>query len=167
MADNISLNGETIATDQVTINTVSAHVQRVKVVVGADGTYTGDVSPTLPLPVAARHATDAIVDGATSLVPVMQSITRAATGTVIVAEASKKLRILSLFFTARDAGKVQFFSASAAGAALTGDFEVVTDTPVVLPFNPLGWFETASGQLLHAVLTGPGGIDGCVTYVKV
>lgn len=54
MADNVNItagSGTIVATDEVTINSIAAQVQRIKVGVGADGTYSGDVSPTLPFPV--------------------------------------------------------------------------------------------------------------------
>jgi len=52
LADNIPVAGKTIATDEVTIGGATVHVQRTKLGYGADGTYTGDVSPSTPLPVA-------------------------------------------------------------------------------------------------------------------
>lgn len=52
MADNISVAGKTIHTDEVTRGGVSGHAQIIKLGYGANGTYTGDVSPSLPLPVA-------------------------------------------------------------------------------------------------------------------
>lgn len=45
MADNVAItagSGTTVATDELTINAVAAQVQRVKNVLGADGTYTAD-----------------------------------------------------------------------------------------------------------------------------
>ena len=55
MADNTVLNtgsgGDTIASDEVTINAVAVKAQRVKLIVGADGVYDGDVSSSVPLPV--------------------------------------------------------------------------------------------------------------------
>ena len=50
MADNFAVtpgSGGTVATDELTINATAAHVQRVKMVAGKDGTYVGDVSGRL------------------------------------------------------------------------------------------------------------------------
>ena len=50
MADNVAVtagSGTTIATDEIS----GVQYQRVKVVVGADGTNSGDASPSVPLPV--------------------------------------------------------------------------------------------------------------------
>ncbi len=47
MSDNTQItpgSGAIIATDELTINAVAAQVQRIKVVAGKDGTYTGDVA---------------------------------------------------------------------------------------------------------------------------
>lgn len=52
MSDNILVGGKTIATDEVTIGGVAVHVQRAKLGFGSDGTYTADVNPSNPLPVA-------------------------------------------------------------------------------------------------------------------
>jgi len=46
MADNVAITagaGTTVATDELTINATPAQVQRVKLVAGKDGEYTGDV----------------------------------------------------------------------------------------------------------------------------
>lgn len=48
MADNISTTAGTFATDEI----AGAHYERLKIVVGADGTNEGDVNSSLPLPVA-------------------------------------------------------------------------------------------------------------------
>lgn len=47
MADNVAItagSGVTVATDELTINAVLAHVQRMKPVLGKDGTYVADLS---------------------------------------------------------------------------------------------------------------------------
>lgn len=47
MADNVAITagaGTTVATDELTINAVAAQVQRVKHVLGKDGTYTADAA---------------------------------------------------------------------------------------------------------------------------
>lgn len=50
MADNVAITagaGVTVASDELLINAVSAQVQRMKQVLGADGTYVGDMSGRL------------------------------------------------------------------------------------------------------------------------
>jgi len=36
-----------------------------------------------------------------------------------------------------------------------------------LPFNPLGWVETASNTLLNLELSGAVSVDGCLVYCEV
>lgn len=65
MADNIDVtpgSGKTVATDEVTIDGASAHVQRVKVTHGIAGTA-GDASGTNPLPVANYAGATTVGDG--------------------------------------------------------------------------------------------------------
>lgn len=50
MADNVAVtagSGVTVASDELTINSTAVQVQRVKLVAGKDGTYTGDVAGRL------------------------------------------------------------------------------------------------------------------------
>lgn len=50
MSDNVAITagaGTTVASDELTINAVAAQVQRMKLVLGADGTYTGDAAGRL------------------------------------------------------------------------------------------------------------------------
>lgn len=64
MADNIDITpgtGKTVATDEVTIDGASAHVQRVKVTWGAAGSAS-DASASNPLPVTLATVTG-IADG--------------------------------------------------------------------------------------------------------
>lgn len=64
MADNIDITpgtGKTVATDEVTIDGASAHVQRVKVTWGAAGSA-GDTSAANPLPVQATTGITGIAD---------------------------------------------------------------------------------------------------------
>lgn len=68
MADNIDITpgtGKTVATDEVTIDGASAHVQRVKVTWGAAGSA-ADTSASNPLPVTNATVTG-IADGRTTV----------------------------------------------------------------------------------------------------
>jgi hypothetical protein len=38
---------------------------------------------------------------------------------------------------------------------------------LVLPYNPLGWFETAAGALLNLELGGNVSVDGALVYQEV
>ncbi len=138
------------------------------------------VSSTKPLPVSAPAAsrathsitaalqTDAIMSGLTALQPKFFTETVVASDTdeeLVALVTAKKLRVLALV-------------AQCGGTATDITFESSTTTRIhkipagvnggqVLPFNPVGWFETAAGASL-TVTTGAGSsveISGC--YVEV
>jgi uncharacterized lipoprotein YbaY len=44
---------------------------------------------------------------------------------------------------------------------------LVANTGFVLPFNPVGWFETASNTLLNLELSAAISVDGSLVYVEV
>ena len=108
------------------------------------------------------------MNGLTALTPKFFSETVAASDTdeeLVALVASKKIRVLSLVV-------------HCGGTATTATFESSTTTRIhkvpaganggqVLPFNPVGWFETAAGASL-TVTTGAGSdteISG--TYIEV
>jgi hypothetical protein len=166
MADGVAITagaGTTIATDDIG----GQQYQRVKVNFGQDGT-TSDVSSAAPLPVTAPAAdrathsiavaaqTDAIMSQLSALTPKFFSASVAASSTdssLIALVAAKKLRIVAL-------------AVQCAGTATTITFESSTTTRIhkipaganggqILPFNPVGWFETVAGASL-TVTTGTG-----------
>jgi hypothetical protein len=178
MADNVAITagaGTNIASDDIG----GVQYQRVKVTWGSDGTA-DDASASAPLPVTApaatrethsiaiAHQSDAIMSNLTSLTPKFFTETVTASDTdesLIALVASKKLRILALV--------VQ------CGATATDvTFESSTTTRIhkvpagaiggqVLPFNPVGWFETASGESL-TVTTGAGSsVEISGVYIEV
>lgn len=140
-----------------------------------DTTYGIDVDVTR-LPAAARTTdsmavalqTDAIMSSLTALTPKFAVIDNATSGdnTLIAAVASKKIRVLSLFLVSAGTVTVRFES-GASGTALTGQMNLVANTGFVLPFNPVGWFETASNTLLNLELSGAISVDGSLVYVEV
>jgi hypothetical protein len=85
--------------------------------------------------------------------------------TVLAAVTGKKIRVLS-YVVGLDATGSFLFNSDTAGTALTGVVPVVIDTSVSSGFNPMGHFETVSGELLSIVTVG-GAADGHITYVEV
>lgn len=84
---------------------------------------------------------------------------------IIAAVTSKKLRILSLVLIAGGTATDVTFESSTT----TTKFKVTVGANggVVLPFNPVGWFETAAGESL-TVTTGAGStIQITATYIEV
>ena len=132
-----------------------------------------------PLPVNAYLATDFILAAGLALTPKYAVINLTATGTLVAAVASKKIRVLALAMTldVLTGDETYTFKSGAAGTVLTGaigDSSIsagVAGTPpfaFVLPFNPLGWFETTSGVLLELALAGTTPIAaGSLVYVEV
>lgn len=112
--------------------------------------------------------TDLLFSGVTGLTPKFAIIDCSTSGnnTILAAVTSKKIRVLSLFLVA--AGTVVTrFEGGADGTALTGQMNLVANTGFVLPFNPLGWFETAVTTLLNLELSAAVSVDGCLCYVEV
>jgi len=119
--------------------------------------------------VAAIAATGAIYNGTTSTTPVFASVDVASSGdnTLVAAQgASNKIRVYSCVLVASAAVTVRFES-GAGGTALTGQMQLAANSGFVLPFNPLGWFETAGNALLNLELSGAISVDGCLTYSVV
>ncbi len=195
MADNVELNamagGSSVAADEIS----SVKYQRIKIVTGADGVNGGDVTTANPFPVqaqastnnigdvdvltqparaattdtiTAKLATDSIQNGTTALTPKFVIIDAASSGdnTILAAVSSKKIRVLSCFMVAAGAVNVRFES-GASGTALTGQMNLAQNGGFVLPFNPVGWFETAATTLLNLELSGATSVDGCLQYVEV
>ena len=98
----------------------------------------------------------------------LASIAVAASGdnTLVAAVTGKKLRVLSLVLLSTAKQTVRFES-GASGTALTGQMELAANAPLVLPFNPEGWFETAASALLNLELGGANAVAGSLSFVEV
>lgn len=162
---------------QLIDNTVSGTELQVDIVapLPAGTNNIGDVDvATQPARVAttdsitAKIATDKIQDGLTALTPKFKEIDAATSGdnTLLAAVTSKKIRILSLYMVASAAVTARFES-GASGTALSGQMQLAANGGFVLPFNPTGWFETASGVLFNLELSGAISVDGGFSYIEV
>lgn len=112
--------------------------------------------------------TDAIMNDTTALTPKYAVIDHATSGenTILALVAGKKIRVLAVFMVS--AGDVTArFESDTAGTALTGQMTLTTNSGFVLPFNPVGWFETVSGELLNLELSGAISVDGSLVYVEI
>jgi hypothetical protein len=112
--------------------------------------------------------TDVLMNDTTALTPKFAVIDVASSGdnTLVVAVADKKIRVHSLFLVSAGTVNVRFES-GAGGTALTGQMNLIANTGFVLPFNPLGWFETGVNTLLNAELSAAVSIDGSLQYTEV
>lgn len=178
MADNVAItagSGTSIATDDAG---AGGHVQIVKLAISTDGSATvipADATNGIDVDVTrVSGGVDSVLDvsslrdGATALTPKFASIDVATSGdnTAVAAVASKKIRVVSLYLVSAGTVNVRFES-GAGGTALSGQMNLVANTGFVLPFNPVGWFETASNTLLNIELSAAVSVDGSLTYVEV
>ena len=174
MADNVSLAGKTFATDQVTRGGSVVDVEIIKLGFGDNGSYVGDVSRTVPLPVDAFLNTGFLQNGSSQLVPKFAVINLTATGTIVPLVSGKKIRVLSLLMTIDllTGDETYTFKSGAGGTAKTGalgDASGVGNV-VTVEYSPSPWghFETASGSLLELSIAGTTPFaDGSLVYVEV
>jgi hypothetical protein len=83
--------------------------------------------------------------------------------TLVAAVTGKRIRVVGLFMTVGTAGTARFESGTADGF-LSGAMALAVGTPLVLPQNLDGWFETAEGALLNMILSGTLGAGGVILY---
>lgn len=167
MADNYTTNagsgGATFASDDIG----GTQYPRVKPSWGADGSAT-DASVAAPLPVQASIETSQMTVAGTVVTPKFVIIDAAGSGdnTILAAVASKKIRVLAAFLVSAGTVNVRFES-GAGGTALSGQMNLVANTGFVLPYNPVGWFETGSNTLLNLELSAAISVDGSLVYIEV
>lgn len=116
--------------------------------------------------VAAALQTDAIMQNLTARTPAFAVIDAQTSGdnTIVAAQAAgQKIRVYQAFLVSAGTVNVRFES-GASGTALTGQMNLVANVGFVLPFSPLGWFETAAATLLNLELSGAVSVDGCLVW---
>lgn len=118
---------------------------------------------------AAAASTSSVYNGETPLLPKFAAIDAASSGnnTIVAAVTGKKIRVLACFLIMTGTAVTIRFESGADGTALTGQMTPSQGGGFVLPFNPVGWFETAASTLLNLELGGAQSVDGSVTYVEV
>lgn len=149
-----------------TMNVVSPS-NPVPVLGSVEVTDTVSLSRTVDA-VAVAQQSDALMSGLTAMTPKWAVIDHASSGdnTVVSAVASNKIRVVAAFLVSAGSVNVRFES-GASGTALTGQMNLVANTGFVLPYNPLGWFETGVNTLLNLELSAAVSVDGVVQYVEV
>jgi hypothetical protein len=113
-------------------------------------------------------ATDKMFAGTTALTPLFAPIAVSASGanTIVALVSSKKIRVLSMKVTANGAVNGKWQSSTAGDKTGLSYFAAAGDGEV-LPFNPVGWFETAAGESLILNLSAAVAVGGHLTYVTV
>lgn len=150
------------------------------VVAVRDMNINGATTSTLSAPVvgatdeatrAAALDTSFIANGAanTKLTPKFAKIVASASGvtTIVALVAAKKLRVLGLKITANGAVNVKWQS-HVTPTDLTGlSYFAAAGDGEVIPFSPVGWFETVAGEALDINLSGAVAVGGHLVYVEV
>lgn len=121
--------------------------------------------------IAAAQRTDVIKNDTTSLTPKFKSVSIAASQTdssVVAAVTSKKIRVLQAFVQAGGtATDITFESDDASADTQVWKVTAGANGGAVLPFSPIGWFETDAGEALIAT-TGTGStVQITLVYVEV
>jgi len=166
-ADNFVTNpgsgGSTFAADDI----ASVYYPRVKPSWGADGAAT-DTSVAAPLPTQNTLESNQMSTAGTIVTPKFATIAAASSGnnTIVAAVTSKKVRVLAAQIISNGTVNVKWQS-GAGGTDLTGLAYLVVNAGYVLPFNPAGWFETASNTLLNLNLSASVAVGGSITYIEV
>ena len=116
--------------------------------------------------IAVCHTVSSLADGATPLLPKFASVavSSANANAIVTAVTSKKVRVVAAFLMANGTVNAKWQSGS---TDQTGLAYLLANVGYVLPFNPVGWFETASGEALNLHLSGAIAVGGCITYVEV
>lgn len=130
--------------------------------------------------IAAAAATDAVMNGTAALAPKWAKIGCAAAGAneLVAGVSGKKIRVLQVALhqakSATAAAGLYFRSGASTAIYADATYAVPLDKTgavgpagFVLPPNPLGWFETASGEALNVVLDAAQGVSGALQYVEV
>lgn len=120
-------------------------------------------------PMSVAFDTTTLAKGGAPLQPKFAVIDAASSGdnTLVSAVTGKKIRVLACILVMTGTAVTIRFESGASGTALTGQMTPLQGGGFVLPFNPLGWFETAAGSLLNLELGGAQSADGCLTYVEI
>jgi hypothetical protein len=117
---------------------------------------------------AAGLQTNRVLDGTTALTPKFASIDIAASGdtTEVALVSGKKIRVLAYRFVSAGAVSVRF--KSGASTNLTGAMSTgAAGGGGGAAFNPIGHFETASGEALVMNLSAAVQVSGHLVYVEV
>lgn len=86
--------------------------------------------------------------------------------TIVSAVADRRIRVLSMDMMAATPINGRFQS-GVAGTNLTGYSFMGASGGLVRPFNPAGWFQTATNTLLNLNLTAAQSVGGCLTYLEI
>ncbi len=122
--------------------------------------------------VSASPETSTVYNGTIALTPKFAFANVAASQTdssIVSAVAAKKIRVLSAYAVAGGTATTLTFNSKPAGAgsAISALFANGANGGEILPYSPIGWFETVAAEGL-TVTTGAGSTTGIgVVYVEI
>ena len=103
-----------------------------------------------------------------SIAPIKRAAISDADGTadIVAAVTGKSIRVLALAVTIITANGTLKWQCGAS-TDLTGAMPFGASAGMVLPYNPVGWFQTVQGEKLNSVGATTGAIAGLVVYQEV
>lgn len=94
-------------------------------------------------------------------------VNTAATATIVTAQGTGvKIRVVGGFLVNTTAQSVTLKS-GAGGTAITGPLPLAALGQLVLPFNPMGYCDTAANAVLELSLSGATQVGGVLQWVQV
>ena len=143
-----------------------------KVSIGTDGTVA--LNSAVPAgtnligQVSSSNETSTIYSGTTALTPTFAVLTASASGVtnLVALVTSKKIRVLAISLIANGTVNVKFQS-HVTPTDISGLYYLAANVGFVLPYNPLGWFQTVSGEALDINLSAAVAVGGNILYVAV
>lgn len=143
--------------------------------VNANGQTT--MSASAPVAIASNQSTLAVAMDTTQIADGVSgtmltatktkiSIASATTTTLVALVSSKKIRVLAMYLVSTGANTInlQSHATTSNSDGLPG---YAANGGIVLPFNPLGWFDTTTGEALDMVTSGSGQVSGQILTVAV
>ncbi len=156
-------SGKNLATYSISEDAVTREVSRVTL-----NSSDGLLLTALP----SADVTNAIYNSTTAITPAFASIAASSmggdTGNLVVALSSqKKVRVLAANLIAAGTVDVKWQTVASTNADVTGLAYLVANAGYVLPYNPVGWFQTLSSEALHLNLSASVAVGGHLTYILV
>lgn len=89
----------------------------------------------------------------------------AAANEIVAAVAATKYRVLAVYMHAT--GGANTATWKSATTAISGAIDLLADTAVVLPYSPVGWFQTAAAEALNLTLSAATAVAVNVVYIAI
>lgn len=120
-------------------------------------------------PVAAGELTNAIYNATTALTVNFTAVITSASGStmVVASTTGKQIRVVALQLVISTASNIQWQSGTSASVNITGNESLAANAGYVLPYNPVGWFQTIVSESLWVNSSASSLIGGSLTYINV